>query len=237
MLFQPLRLGLIVEPRKITPTLATRLHLPKIFVKVKNINDIKRIIELTRLIEIEGIYTSLSTIFKSRIIKELTELGEFKILLELDRKCRASAVREFISSITYVHEIVPVVSIDDKLDNIYVMNIPTISSLVIETSTNTNSKDDTKIVRNINYLKDILNNVLKSKNLTIGIIISKIGVKFPEILKDILMLSSYIFVKDSIEDVLILQNIFEKSRSTSSLIQAILQILRSEDVKIEVNIE
>jgi hypothetical protein len=236
MLFQPLRLGLIVESKKLTPTIAARLHLPKIFIKVRNINDIKRIIELLRLIEIEGIYTTLSTIFKSRIIKELTELGEFKILLELDKEYRTSAVREFISSMTYVHEVIPVVNICRRLDNIYVTNIPTITSLVIDVSANI-SKDESRITKNVNYLKDILNSVLKSKNLTIGVVISKIGMNFPEILKDILMLSSYIFVRDSIEDILILQNIFEKYRSTSSLIQAILQILRSEDVKVEVNIE
>jgi len=236
MLFQPLRLGLVIDPAKLTPTIVSRLYIPKIFVKIRNINDVRKIVELNRLVEIEGVYTSISTIFKSRIIRELTEVGEFKLLLELDKTCRDSAVREFISSIAYVHEVIPVVDICQRPDNVYVTNVPTISSLIINISKRSYT-NSTRFIKNINYLKDILNNVLKSRNMTIGILITKIGIEFPEVLKDIIMLSSYILVKDSVEDVLILQNIFERSRSTSHLIQAVLQMLKNGDVKVEVNIE
>ncbi|NPA23915.1 MAG: hypothetical protein GXO23_06455 [Crenarchaeota archaeon] len=236
MLFQPLRLGLIVEYSRLNPVIISRLHVPKIFLKIRDIRDIRKLAELNRIIDIEGIYLRLSRLLKTRLIREITEIGEFKILLELDKRDRTSAVKEFVSSITYVHEVIPVVDIYRGLENIYVANISTISSLVIDLS-KTPKEHNLKVIRNVSYLRDCLNSILRSRNMTIGVIISRTSMELFELLREILTLSSYIYVKDSVEDVLLLQNIFEKTRSTSQIIQAIAQLLCSGEVKVEVNIE
>ncbi len=236
MLFQPIRLGLIVDHSKLNPTIINKLHISKIFIKIRNSKDLRKYIELSRIVDLEGIYITLGRILRSRIVRDLTEIGEFKIILYLDSTNRSSAIKEFVTSLAYVHEVIPVIDPCKGVENIYVANIPTINSIIIDISKVPKDPNE-RVIRSLEYLRDCLNNIFKIRNITLGVIISRSGLELFELLKDILTLSSYIYVKDSVEEVLILQNILEKTRSTSQIFQAISQILCSGDVKVEVNIE
>ncbi len=239
MLFQLIRINAILDSNKISRVPVKNIRGFKLYIKVRSKKDIKELQKVSKFIDIEGIYTKLSKILQTDIIKELTDIGEFKILLHIDVNNVQNVIQEFINSITYVHEVIPIIDIYRSVDSLKVINLNTINSIVL----NYRPLDECRRVSikkmsiNVTYLRDCLNKMLRFRDISLGSIFSRLDIRIYDIVKDLIVLSSSVYVYNSIEDLILIQNIIDKISSPSQLYQLLTQAYCTGTVKVEVNIE
>ena len=131
MLYQPIKLNLILDIDKLPILNIGKIRGVKIYLKIDSKKELSNIVKIMKMLDIDGIYLRLNNILNTDLVRKLTEINSFKILLHIDKSNISRAIKEYINSLTYIHEIIPIIDIFRSIESISLINLPTIDSIII----------------------------------------------------------------------------------------------------------
>ncbi|GEM_PF-5844536 len=239
MVLQVIKLGLIADPFKLTDTIVRKLRGVKIFLKIPiSGKQIDKAIKIARYLEVDGILLPLSSLIKSNIIQKISEIGNFRLVLKIDVKKVTNELKLYINTITQIHEIIPLIEVGKTLNTLSLLELPKITTIIIDyraLQTNQEYVTARKILNKVIYLRDYVLSLVRSRNVTIGSIVTKMPYQSFEIVRELVQLST-LFIVTKVEDALVLQSILEKF-TTSQFYDYITKMFVPEEANIEVTIE
>ncbi len=238
MVFQVVKIGLLTDPFKLTDNIVRKLRGLKIFLTIpQSIKNVEKAIKIAKYIEADGIVLPLSTIVKTDIINKLTEYGSFNIVLKIDIKKITQELKYFISTLTQIHEITPLIDIKYVPCVASILEIPRISVVIVDykSVTNTTISNFRKVLSTVLYFRDYVLTLMKSRNISVGSVVTKMSYKSFEIIREIVTLST-MFIVTKIEDALLLQSVLEKM-TTSQFYNFVSRLYVPDEAKVEVTIE
>jgi len=235
MLTRGVRLALLLPPDKIVEQTALSARCPlKLYLdlsKSRYLRDISRLHNIVNLVgEISGIHFKLTQFKTFRPIDTASRLitRDMKLLLTLDTACTVH-VRTFIHSLAVTYDLIPVIDLEDPVDRLPVLELTNIDTVIFKVP----SKITRKFLRYLPYLKDYLDTILKTRTMTIGVIIEDVNINVLNFVKDILSLSS-IIVMTSVNNVI---QICEALCRRRSIIETLQELASQGQVMIDLNIE
>ncbi len=239
MVLQVIKLGLIADPFKLTDSIIRKLRGIKIFLKMPTSGrQVDKAIKIARYLEVDGVVLPLSSVVRSNIIQRLSEAGNFRLVLRIDIRKVTNELKLYINTITQIHEIIPLIEVGKTLNALSILELPRVTTIIIDYKTLQTSQEYVTVRRLLNkvvYLRDYILSLVKTRNITIGSIITKMSYQCFEIIRELVNLST-LFVVTRLDEALILQSVLEKF-TTSQFYDYVTKMFVPEEANVEVTIE